>query len=162
VVVWARDLVKARACADDIAASGFRTVVATTVSELAGECDLIVTATLAHQPFLMAADVRPGTHITAMGSDTPEKTEIDPHLLARADVVVADSRAQCLVRGEICHAVAAGKVDPARIVELGEVIMGSASGRRFDEAITIADLTGVAVQDIMIAEAVLAHLKSPS
>jgi len=109
----------------------------------------------------MAADIRPGTHVTAMGSDTPEKTELDPDLLALADLVVADSRAQCLVRGEIHHAIAAGRIDPARVVELGEVIMGCAVGRRSDEAITITDLTGVAVQDIAIAKAVLARIKSP-
>jgi ornithine cyclodeaminase len=162
VVVWARDQAKARTCARDIAAAGFLTGIAATPSELASQCDLIVTATCADRPYLKAADIRPGTHITAMGSDTPEKIELDPDLLALADVLVADSRAQCLVRGEIHHAIAAGRIDPSKVVELGEVIMGRAVGRRSDEAITVADLTGVAVQDIVIAKAVLARVRAPS
>jgi len=160
LVVWARDQAKARTCADEIAVTGFQTATVSTPSELASQCDLIVTATCAERPYLMAAHIRPGTHITAVGSDTPEKTEVDPKLLALADVVVADSRAQCLERGEMHHAVAADCIDPTRIVELGEVIMGTVAGRGSDEAITIVDLTGVAVQDIVIAKAVLARIKS--
>jgi ornithine cyclodeaminase len=160
--VWARDRAKAQACACDIAAAGFQTITVPEPSELASQCDLIVTATCAEHPYLRAADIRPGTHITAMGSDTPQKCELDPELLALADVVVADSRVQCMERGEIHHALAAGRIDPARIVELGEVIMGRATGRSSNEAITVADLTGVAVQDIVIAKAVLARIKSLS
>ena len=93
-----------------------------------------------------------------MGSDTAEKTELAADLLARADVVVADSLSQCLVRGEIHHAVAGGLLDAGRVVELGAVIKQPMLGRTDDSQITIADLTGVAVQDIQIAKAVCARL----
>jgi ornithine cyclodeaminase len=125
---------------------------------VAAEANLIVTATAANAAYLMAADVRPGTHITAIGSDTPEKTELEPRLLASADVVVADSTAQCLLRGEIRHAVEARLLDPARVVELGAIIKEPARGRRDDRQITIADLTGVAFQDIQISKAICARL----
>jgi len=75
-------------------------------------------------------------------------------VLARADVVVADSLVQCRLRGEIHKALAAGKIDESRVVELGNIISGRASGRTSDSQITVADLTGVAVQDIKIASAV--------
>ncbi len=117
-------------------------------------CNLIVTATPSKTPLLSAADLRPGTHITAVGSDTPDKQELDSEILARADVVVADSLAQCRLRGEIHKALAAGKIDESRVVELGNIISGRASGRTSDSQITVADLTGVAVQDIKIASAV--------
>jgi len=117
-------------------------------------CNLIVTATPSKTPLLSAADLRPGTHITAVGSDTPDKQELDSEILARADVVVADSLAQCRLRGEIHKALAAGKIDESRVVELGNIISGRASERTSDSQITVADLTGVAVQDIKIASAV--------
>jgi ornithine cyclodeaminase len=98
--------------------------------------------------------LRPGTHITAVGSDTPQKQELDAAVLSRADRVVADSIEQCLVRGEICHAMKAGSIDRGDVVELGDVIAGRTPGRTSEDQITVADLTGVAVQDIKIAEAV--------
>jgi ornithine cyclodeaminase len=107
---------------------------------------------------LRAADIRPGTHITAMGSDTESKQELSAELLAKADLVVADSIAQYLVRGEISRALAAGAIERDGLVELGHVIAGALPGRTSDDQVTIADLTGVAVQDIEIAKAVLAGL----
>jgi ornithine cyclodeaminase len=73
--------------------------------------------------------------------------------------VIADSIAQCLERGEIHHALQAGKITQDELVELGDVISGRAAGRTSDEQITVADLTGVAVQDIAIATAVYEALR---
>jgi ornithine cyclodeaminase len=98
--------------------------------------------------------LRPGTHITAVGSDTAQKHELDPAILGQADLLVADSIKQCLVRGEIHQALKAGVIEESDVVELGNIINGHYPGRSSDEQITVADLTGVAVQDIKIAEAV--------
>ena len=107
---------------------------------------------------LNADDLRDGTHITAVGSDTPHKQELDAGILALADVVVADSISQCLERGEIHQALKAGTIDQMDLVELGSVISGEAKGRTDDSEITVADLTGVAVQDIGIALSILEPL----
>ena len=96
----------------------------------------------------------PGTHITAVGADSPDKQELDGNILSMADAVVADSMAQCLLRGEIHRAIGAGLLKQDEVVELGSVIAGKAEGRTGDEQITVADLTGVAVQDLQIAAAV--------
>lgn len=162
LVIWARDADKAAEAAGDLAAMGYDARTVATVEALAERANLIVTTTAAHTPFLLASHIRPGTHITAMGSDTPEKHEIDAALLARADCVVADSKAQCLVRGEIHQAINAGAIGEDKIVELGAVISGAARGRTSDADITVVDLTGVAVQDIMIAKAVVARLAAGS
>ena len=122
--------------------------------DVARQCRLIVTATPSREPLLQVADIRPGTHITAVGSDTPEKVELEPELLARADIVVVDSLAQSEHRGEVHRAVRAGAVPRDRVVELGDVIANPRLGRQSNDQITIADLTGVAVQDIQIAKAV--------
>ena len=118
------------------------------------ECNLVVTTTPAEKPILGAATLRPGTHITAVGSDTPHKQELESEILTRADVVVADSIAQCVARGEIFKALQTGGIAGEELVELGDVIAGRAAGRTSDDQITVADLTGVAVQDIKIATAV--------
>jgi ornithine cyclodeaminase len=90
-----------------------------------------------------------------MGSDTHDKQELDVSLLGAADLVVADSIPQCLERGEIHQALNAGAINREEVVELGSIIAGDAAGRTSAEQITVADLTGVAVQDIQIATAVL-------
>lgn len=117
-------------------------------------CNLVATATPSKTPLLSAADLRPGTHITAVGSDTPDKQELDSAILAKADVIVADSLSQCRLRGEIHKALEAGRIGEDRCVELGAVISGRAKGRTSESQITVVDLTGVAVQDIKIATAV--------
>jgi ornithine cyclodeaminase len=135
-------------------------VVETTqdASTILRTCNLVVTATPSTVPLLHAYDLRPGTHITAVGSDTPQKQELEAAILARAEVVVADSIAQCLERGEIHQALKAGLIHEDELVELGDVIAGKAAGRTSEEQITVADLTGVAVQDIAIATAVYGAL----
>jgi ornithine cyclodeaminase len=97
-----------------------------------------------------------------MGSDTQEKNELEPGILGRADLVVADSIEQCLVRGEIYHALKAGTLEEGVPVELGNVIADPTLRRTDDSQITVADLTGVAVQDIQISKAVYEILKSGS
>jgi ornithine cyclodeaminase len=158
--LWARDAARAATCADDLRAMGFDVTVKISPAEVADQSRLIVTTTASHKPLLTVADIRPGTHITAMGSDTPEKCELAPDILAAASAVVADSIPQCLVRGEIFHAIANGAIAEAKVVELGRVIAGTAAGRQSATDITVADLTGVAVQDIMIVKAVLARLEA--
>jgi len=123
-------------------------------NDVLDDCNLVVTTTPAREPLLVVAGLRPGTHITAVGSDTPQKQELDAAILSRADLVVADSIEQCLARGEIHRAMKAESIDRGDVVELGDVIAGRTPGRTSEDQITVADLTGVAVQDIKIAEAV--------
>lgn len=133
-------------------AAGMEVRAAESVEELADQSRLIVTATSAHEPVLRADQVRTGTHITAMGSDDDGKQELDVALLAKADRIVADSVSQCSKYGECVHAINAGVISLDAIAELGAVVSGSTDGRTSDDQITIADLTGVAVQDIQIAK----------
>lgn len=133
---------------------GFSVETTRSAPNILKSCNLVITATPSKTPLLSAADLRPGTHITAVGSDTPEKQELDSDILAGADVIAADSLPQCRLRGEIHKALEAGKITEDRCVGLGAVIAGRAKGRTSDSQITVVDLTGVAVQDIAIASAV--------
>src|SRR5690606_7603529 len=95
--------------------------------------------------------------ITAMGSDQPGKTEIDPAAIAAADLYVCDRASQAETSGELEAAIAAGLWTGDRPVELGEVIAGATLGRPSPEAVTICDLTGTGVQDTAIATHVRAR-----
>jgi ornithine cyclodeaminase len=154
VLVWDRTEPQREQYREELARSGFQVEMTAETAEIMGSCNLIVTCTPATEPLLMQSDLRPGTHITAVGADTPHKQEVDGAILGQADVVVADSIAQCLVRGEIHQAIKNGFLAEADIVELGSIIEGTNPGRKDQNQITIADLTGVAVQDIQISKAV--------
>jgi ornithine cyclodeaminase len=153
VLVYGRRREAIESYAADVSAKvGVEVVAARSVSELVRESDAVVTATPAREPLVLPEDVHGGLHITAMGSDGPGKQELDPRVLARADRIVCDARAQCLRLGELQHAAAAGvALDGIPIVELGAIAAGLEPGRQDDEEVTIADLTGVGVQDTAIA-----------
>ena len=157
-IVWGRSEASLTRYVDAMNSSGFIIRTTRRIEELANDCSLIVTTTASQVPLLSAADIRAGTHITAMGSDTPDKVELDPKIVAGADVVVTDSLSQSRSRGEIYRAVKEGVLSKDRVVELGSLIADPSLGRSREDEITIADLTGVAVQDIQIAKAVLVSL----
>ncbi|MBW2009867.1 MAG: ornithine cyclodeaminase family protein [Deltaproteobacteria bacterium] len=160
VTVWGMNQKEVDKYKEDIEPLGYRVRTTLNPEDIPANCNLIVTATPSKTPLLSVDMIRQGTHITAMGSDTPEKQELDPKILQKADIVVADSISQCLVRGEIYQAMKAGMLEKERIVELGAVIVHPELGRTSEDQITIADLTGVAVQDIQIAKAVYHALES--
>ena len=160
LAVWARRPEGAAACARDLAALGFEVTVAASPHDVAAMSDLIVTTTASEAPLLNAADVRPGTHVTAIGADSDGKQELAVDIFAKAGLVVTDSLAQARVRGDISHALKAGTVAETRIFQLGDIVTGAAVERSSETQITIADLTGVAVQDIEIAKAVLAVIEA--
>jgi ornithine cyclodeaminase len=154
VLAWGRgseQLSRYRAVVEEM---GYRVETTQDARQLLRTCNLVVTSTPSEEPLLCAEDLRAGTHITAVGSDTPDKQELDSDIFQRADCVVADSIAQCLLRGEIHQAIKAEKLRAEELVELGDVIVGKSPGRTDDSQITVADLTGVAVQDMAIATAV--------
>ena len=152
VVAWGRTAENVVRYRDEMEAEGFSVEVVPSTGDLASKCKVIVTTTSATGPLL--GSVRRGTHVTAVGSDSPGKQELDPSILAGADLVVADSISQCLERGEISHAIRAGVIGEDDLVELGRIIAGGHPGRTSPEQTTVADLTGVAVQDIAITRAV--------
>jgi ornithine cyclodeaminase len=154
VIVWGIDDGELERFRRDMERPGLLIRVTRRAEEVAAAANLIVTCTPSTRPLLEAAWVRPGTHITAIGSDTAEKQELDPALLARADRLVVDSLSQSELRGEVFRAVRAGAIGRDRLTELGRVIEDPALGRSSDDEITVADLTGVAVQDIQISAAV--------
>ncbi len=154
VMVWGRDEHKLSQYSHEMEQEGFSIRTTHLIETLAAACNIIVTTTSATAPLLSRIHIRRGTHITAVGADTSSKQELDPAILRDADLVVADSIEQCRERGEIAHALKRQFLEEKQVVELGQIIVGARPRRTHDDQITVADLTGVAVQDIQIAKAV--------
>ena len=156
VKLWARAMDRARA----LTVPGFDIEVVASPSAVAADARLIVTTTASRAWLLGAADVKPGTHITAVGADGGGKQELEPQLLALAQIRAVDSVSQCSKYGDSAFALEQGLIEPRDLVELGRVIQDPALRRRSARDISIADLTGVAVQDMAIAELALQRLRS--
>ena len=157
IMVWGRTPENVAAFQAQFSDSPFNITIADSLAYLASECNVIITTTSAKEPLLYFEYIQKGTHITALGSDTAEKIELDPNILLHADAVVVDSKSQSQSRGEVFQARKYDCLREDQLLELGDLITKPAKGRQNDEQITVADLTGVAVQDIMIATAVFEH-----
>ena len=153
ISVWDCESTHAEQYAREMAQElGVEVTVASSVEAAVRGADLVITVTPSRQPLVQADWVSSGAHINAIGSDGPDKQELDVTVLARADLIIADRLSQCLRLGEIHHAVESGAISADAVAgELGEVIIGQASGRTDDQQITVCDLTGVGVQDAAIA-----------
>jgi ornithine cyclodeaminase/alanine dehydrogenase-like protein (mu-crystallin family) len=161
--VWGRDPDRARGCADDLASrpglpERCTYAVASSVQGAVDGADVVITCTASREPLVRAEWLSPGAHVTAVGSDAPDKQELETEVLARADVLVVDGRAQCTQIGELHHALEAGAIASAdHAAELGEVAAGLKPGRTSEDQLTVCDLTGLGVQDVAAAALALAR-----
>jgi len=153
VVGWNRTPQKLGSLAETAAGLGlpFDSV---SLDELGARADVIVTITSSYDAILTDTQVRPGTHIACMGTDTKGKQEVDAALVARA-TVFTDAVAQAVSIGECQHAVANGTLSKTDIIELGAAINGTHPGRTSDDEVTLFDGTGVGLQDLAVASAVV-------
>ena len=159
VVFWGRDESKINKLANDINLNNVEIKIEKNLESAVRSSKLIITTTSAKSALIVSEWVQPGTHITAVGSDTHDKCELDYNILAKANLIVADSIEQNVLRGEIHQALKHDAINEADLIEIGEIFENPEKGRRNDQDITVADLTGVAVQDLVIAEAVFNTLE---
>lgn len=151
VTVWGRSQAALDAYRAFARSLGFEAIATQDCQQVARNANLIVTTTPSREALLMSEWIQPGTHITAVGADGGGKQELDPKLVARADFIVVDSIKQCSQYGEISHALKQGLINADALIELGALLDGKAKARENDRQITVADLTGVAVQDAQIS-----------
>jgi ornithine cyclodeaminase len=145
IVLWGRSAERACLCARDIQAAlpDIEVAIVGTPAAVAREARLIVTATASREPLLFASDLQFGTHISAVGSDSPGKQELDPEILRAAGLLLADSPRQCEKLGELQHAPS----ERHRAKEMGDFL----SWRGYSGA-SVCDFTGLGVEDLYIAE----------
>ena len=151
VWVWAPNKSECEKYRRDEALKNFDIHIASSAKEVAQHCRLIVTTTPSTEPILFTQDIIEGSHITAVGSDRPGKQELESGILKLANRIVVDSRKQCFNYGETSHALNTGMISKELVNEIGEVIGGTKSGRISESEITVADLTGLGIQDLEIA-----------
>ena len=155
LTLWNRTPERADALAKELG-SVVATSVAPALEHAVREHRIIVTATASTTALIKAAWLTPGTHITSAGTGSPEKVELEPEVLRKADKLIADRVAQTERYGNLHHALAAGVVTRESVDgELGDLAAGRVAGREAAREITVADLTGVGVQDAAIAQAVV-------
>ena len=134
--------------------------VANSPEQALAEADIVCTATTSSTPVFADADLKPGTHISAIGSYTPEMQEVPPETVARA-LVVVDSRSAALAEtGDLLKPMQDGLFGEEHIhAELGEIVLGRKAGRDSTERITYFKSVGVAVQDAMAAQLALQNAR---
>jgi len=132
----------------------------TDIQQAVSDADIICTVTAADEPLLFGKWVKPGTHLNIVGSSIPSKREIDTELVVRSKLFV-DYRISTMAQaGEVILAIEENKITNSHIlVEIGEVIAGSAPGRKSDEEITLYRSLGVAAQDLAAAYYVVEQAK---
>ena len=154
IALWGRNNEKAIKYKSDMAAKGFDVFIQKSVRNVCKMSNMIITTTASKSPIIMSEYVQSGTHINAIGADAIGKRELGKGVVKSADLIVVDSVNQCLERGEVSYATLDKEISKDRIIELGYILSGQVRGRVNKSDITIADLTGVAVQDVQIATAV--------
>lgn len=151
VVVYGRTAARVDDYVERMQKDGYDVSVAADVPTLMQRCDLVITTTPSNAALIMAEDVRPGTHIVAMGCDNPGKQELDAYLFPKAAVIMVDDHNQCVHHGDLGYAIREGLVPENKDIALGSVLAGENSGRNSDADITIVDLTGIAAEDMAVA-----------
>lgn len=152
--VFAKDMAGVGPIPDDLR-------VASSPKEALSDADIVCTATTSNTPVFTDADVRLGTHISSIGSYTPEMQEVPAETVARALVVVDSREATLAETGDLLKPMQAGLFGEEHIsAELGEIVLGRKAGRSAPEQITFFKSVGVAVQDAMAAQLTLQNARS--
>ena len=163
VFIYARNAERAQAFATEMENKGFAAQefrVALSPREAIEHADLICTATTSSKPVFDDVDVKPGTHISAVGSYTPEMQEVPAETLQRAKIFVDSRSASLEEAGDLIQPMQSGLFDETRICgELGEVVLGQLPGRETPEEITYFKSVGIAVQDAMAAHVALTNAR---
>jgi len=154
IIVWGRSESSLESYRMDMESNGYDVQTTLDPNQVTDASNLVLMTTPSTTPLINVDQIRAGTHITAIGSDTASKQELDTKILSAADIVITDSLSQCQERGDIYKALSAGDLALNKVVELGSAIRSGNRIRQSDDQITVADLTGVAIQDVQIAKAV--------
>ncbi len=151
--IWGRNISAASTLVEELQSNNLNADVATNLDEEVSLADIIITTTPATSPLFGDNLVRPGTHITAIGADTHGKQELPTSLIESASLLVCDMTSQSLNHGDfqVINDTDLSK----KVVELGNILSNSCAGRTSDNDITIADLTGIAAQDIAITSGII-------
>lgn len=152
VRLYSRDTAKRRARAADFKRFGASVQVADSAEQAVRGADIVVTITTASTPVLLGEWLTPGMHLSAAGSNTLMRRELDEAAVRRADLIVVDSRDVARREaGDLWPLLEKGQLQERQLAELGELILGRRSGRQLGDQITLFESQGMALQDLALA-----------
>ena len=151
--IWGRNEDAVKVLVEELRGQSLNADVAKNLDEQVSLADIIITTTPATSALFGDNLVKPGTHITAIGADTHGKQELPTSLIESASLLVCDMMSQSLNHGEF--QVINDTNLSQNVLELGNILSNSCAGRTSDNDITIADLTGIAAQDIAITSGII-------
>ncbi len=160
LLVWGRTEAKAATLKErlSIALPDVRIDVEREIEQAVRKADVVITATLAREPIVRGAWLRPGQHVTAVGADDATKCELDSAVLNRARVFV-DAREVAAENGDVLRAVSRGEYALDLLAgEIGDILLQKVEGRRHAKDITVAKLVGIGAQDLVAAQVAAAKL----
>jgi ornithine cyclodeaminase len=156
VSLWSRTSEHAAAAAAAMAADGLPVAAVRDLERAVRDADIVSCATLSTEPLVRGAWLRSGVHLDLVGAYNPRMRESDDAAIARADLIIVDTRTAALAEaGDIVAAIASGAIDAARIAaDLADLARGVHPGRTHDDAVTVFKSVGFALEDLAAAEAV--------
>jgi ornithine cyclodeaminase len=151
VQVWGRSPAHAAALADELRSRGIEARVAASLPAAASESDIISAATLATDPLIHGAWIRPGTNIDLVGGYTPAMREADDDLIAKARVFVDTREGAMREAGDIVSPIASGVLKEDAVYDLHDLCRDLQPGRRHKDEITVFKSVGAALEDLAAA-----------
>jgi alanine dehydrogenase len=151
VRVWGRTPVHAASMADELRGRGIDARVASNLAVAAAESDIISAATLATEPLIHGAWIRPGTHVDLVGGYTPGMREADDALIEKARVFVDTREGAMHEAGDIASPIAAGVLQKDDVYDLHDLCRGVQPGRQRENEITVFKSVGAALEDLAAA-----------
>lgn len=133
---------------------------ASTPRDALQDADVVCAATTSPVPVFDDSDLKPGTHINAVGSYRPDVSEIPAATVCRARVVVDHRESALEEAGDLLLPLAQGLIEKSHFqTELGEVALGRVPGRWDPAGISLFKSVGVAIQDLCSAARVLENAR---
>jgi ornithine cyclodeaminase len=152
LLVWGRNKDRVNNFKDEMEAEGFQVQSADHPDTLLERTDVIITTTASKEHVLKNTRNRRSKLIVAVGADEVGKQELATELVASADLLVADDVKQSIELGEFQHAVRLNQIKRDSILELGSILL---NGHSSSPGLVICDLSGIPIQDVQIANAIL-------
>ena len=153
ILVWGRNKHRVAAYQQDMEAKGFLVSIAESPDELLKKADLVITSASSRTPLLGSSGDVKTKLIVAVGCDEKGKQELDPQLFSLSCRVIGDNPSQCLQIGELQHS----SFDESGVLTLGSMLHEPSPS---ELGLTIVDLTGLAVQDIQMANCIMKAMES--
>ena len=153
VLVWGRDLAKAKKVASRFHRPKFRIEATSDLEGAVRGAHVISCATLAKEPLIKGEWLQPGAHLDLVGGFTPEMREADDDCIRRARVFVDTREGACKEAGDIVQPLKAGILTEDDIAgDLYDLARGQRAGRRFYDQITLFKSVGTALEDLCAAQ----------